>query len=208
MQSNDDLLKVLKLAESNSAGYGQRTYHNAMSADVTIAFAVDFNTAGEKLTKKAAGAGHRYLAADMTRPSIEIARELYKTLRAVQGKTINVAGNGVYTLKDHGFDQHRANAYVFAVLAKVFEFYKFERVVSGGQTGIDLAGGVAGVALGLETIMTFPKGFLQRDINGKDSLHTAKEIRDQVASGLEGLQRKMLESVQDIQQPRRAKPTI
>ena len=44
-QSNPTVFK-----ESQTSGYRDRTIQNA-SADVTIALATDFNTAGEKLTK-------------------------------------------------------------------------------------------------------------------------------------------------------------
>ena len=39
------------ITEDTVSGYKHRTMKNA-SADVTIAIAADFNTAGEKLTKK------------------------------------------------------------------------------------------------------------------------------------------------------------
>ena len=44
----------IKFLEDTSEGYGHRTYINAASADVTLAFAVDFTTGGEKCTKDAA----------------------------------------------------------------------------------------------------------------------------------------------------------
>ncbi len=44
----------IKFLDDTSEGYGHRTYINAASADVTLAFAVDFTTGGEKCTKDAA----------------------------------------------------------------------------------------------------------------------------------------------------------
>ena len=46
--------------ETVSPKYHDRTVMNAREADLTVAFAVDFSTAGEKLTREAAG--DRYLA--------------------------------------------------------------------------------------------------------------------------------------------------
>lgn len=49
-------MKKLIIKESTSSKYTPRTYYNAKSADLTVAFAVDFSTAGERCTHKAAGA--------------------------------------------------------------------------------------------------------------------------------------------------------
>lgn len=46
---------MLTILEHKSSSYAPRTYENAAKADVTIAIAVDYNTAGERLTHKAAG---------------------------------------------------------------------------------------------------------------------------------------------------------
>lgn len=46
---------MIKFIQHSSPKYPPRTYENA-SADATIAFAFDFNTAGEKLTKDAVDA--------------------------------------------------------------------------------------------------------------------------------------------------------
>ena len=46
---------MVVVQEHKSAKYTPRTYFNASSGDVTLAMAVDLNTAGEILTHKAAG---------------------------------------------------------------------------------------------------------------------------------------------------------
>ena len=43
---------MIELLEHTSSSYGPRTWHNAAQG-VTLAVAVDFSTAGEKLTTKA-----------------------------------------------------------------------------------------------------------------------------------------------------------
>jgi hypothetical protein len=45
---------ALTLLEHSSSGYVGRTFANATSADLTLAFACDFTTAGEKLTARSA----------------------------------------------------------------------------------------------------------------------------------------------------------
>jgi hypothetical protein len=172
---------MLTILEHTSSSYGPRTYANAAKGDVTIAIAVDYNTAGEKLTHKAAG--DKYLKLDPELPSIENARLLFKRL-ARNGNNnpaiINVAGNGIYTLHKRAWCQEVVNKYVYRILAQVSEYYPVKEIISGGQTGIDLAGGVAGYVLGIPTTMLLPKGFKQRFEDGIDIVQTEQDVRDQV----------------------------
>ena len=167
----------LTIREHKSSSYGPRTYQNASEGDVTIALAVDYSTAGERLTHKAAG--EKYLKLNMNAlDNLQLARLLYKRLASL-GKalpTINVAGNGIYTLDKHGITQAYINQCVYDILAKVNEHWPIGKIVSGGQTGVDLAGGVAGKALGIETVMTLPKGFIMRHEDKLDVEHTAEQI--------------------------------
>jgi nitroreductase len=169
---------MLKVLEHSSSRYGPRTYQNASKAHVTIAFAVDFQTAGERLTHKAAG--DKYLAVDLRTDVLDAARAVYRALKARDAHVLNIAGNGIYTLSRHGWDQHRVNEYVHAVLLKVYEHWPFQLLVSGGQTGVDLAGGVAGLCLGVDVEMTYPKGFKQRHEDKIDRDHTQVEILEQL----------------------------
>lgn len=45
---------------------------------------------------------------------------------------------------------------------------KIDELRSGGQSGTDEAGIVAGIRLGINSICLFPKGYRFRDINNKD----------------------------------------
>ncbi len=94
---------VLDIQPHSSKSYSHRTYTNAAGAGLTVAFAIDFATAGEKLTHKAAGA--RYAAIHLGSDALIAARQLYRQLRQHNSCTLNVAGNGIYTLAQHGFDQ-------------------------------------------------------------------------------------------------------
>jgi hypothetical protein len=179
---------MLTILEHTSKSYGPRTYANAHKGNVTIAIAVDYNTAGEKLTHKAAG--KKYIALPPEDDWIVNARRLWKKLTGsnITGKcVVNVAGNGIYTLAKHGVSQDEVNLYVYRVLGKVHTYFHIDEIISGGQTGVDLAGGVAGVALDIPTTLLLPKGFVQRHENGIDVCHTEEEIREQVIRGVEHL---------------------
>ena len=65
----------MKIVEHESAQYKPRTVHNAHTADLTVAFAEDFNSAGEKLTKREAG--DRYVAIHLSTDPLVAARMLY-----------------------------------------------------------------------------------------------------------------------------------
>jgi hypothetical protein len=176
---------MLTIVEHKSSSYAPRTWHNAKTADLTVAFAVDFTTHGEKLTHKAAGA--RYLGLHLEDDPLLSARRLYVAMKTHRVSTLNVAGNGIYTLSKHGVWQRTVNLCVFSILQKVHEFYPIKKIISGGQTGVDLAGGVAGVALGIDVEMTLPGGFRQRHEDGVDVNHTEAEIREQVMHGVNEL---------------------
>jgi hypothetical protein len=192
---------MLYIVEHTLREYKPRTLHNADTGHVTVAFAVDFSTLGEKLTRKAAGE-ERYIGIPLDTDPIVAARALWMKVRSAKGRVINVAGNSIATLVRHGWTQERANAYVYTVLSKVHHYLPFEKIVSGGQTGGDIAGGVAGVMLDLETVLTLPKGLRQRHETGPDRDHTEAEIRAQVEYGVQQLQlAKAAQSVTASQSP-------
>lgn len=177
---------MLTIKEHKSASYSPRTYHNAAQADLTIAIACDFTTGGEKLTKTVAGL--KYLPIPLELDPLQAARLLYRKLPQGGGSVINVAGNGIYTLSRHGWSQERANAHVFAILSKVHAYLSIKQIVTGGQTGIDLAGATAGVALEIDTVVTMPHGYLQRHEDRKDHAHTKSEIMQQIQAAARLLQ--------------------
>lgn len=174
---------TLTIREHTSKSYSPRTYANAHKGDVTIAIAVDYTTAGEKLTHKAAG--EKYLKLDpfcIAESHKSNARKLWSRLNLLRKESpiINVAGNGIYTLVKHGICQEEINQYVYEILKLVNHHWPIGEIISGGQTGVDLAGGVAGLALGIPTTMLLPNGFVQRDSDGVDREYSEEEIRKQV----------------------------
>lgn len=180
--------EILYIKESHSEKYPPRTYYNAKNGDVTIALATDLSTAGEKLTHKAAG--EKYIGFQLTPEisTLDIARGLYRKLQSSQAKTLNVAGNGIYTLIKSGISQAEINQFVYEIIAQVHHFWPLERIYCGGQTGVDLAGAVAGYKLGIPTEVTLPKGFIQRFETGGDVTGTQESIFTQINDGAKALQ--------------------
>jgi hypothetical protein len=199
----------------SSPNYRPRTEYNAKSADLTVAFAEDFESTGERLTKKLAG--DKYLAIHLSTDTVQAARLLYKQCRDRGVRVLNIAGNGIYTLskaedtdKDEsvvgkgsflvdtrGFNknnwtpkswsQSTLNFWVWQVLSLVHKHYPLEMAICGGQTGVDFAGGIAAEVIGINPVMTFPKGFLQRSLAGKDFTQTEANVMAEVERQVEDL---------------------
>lgn len=169
---------TIRLIEHSSSNYAARTYHNACGADLTAAFALNFSTAGERLTRKAAG--DRYVAIDLRLEAVDAARLLFAAARNARAKMINIAGNSICTLAAGGWTQEGANAHLASVLSLVHQHWGIERILSGGQTGIDIAGIVAACHLGIDATATLPRGFRQRTIDRGDVSRSAEQIQAEV----------------------------
>lgn len=173
-------MSMIEILEHPSSSYGPRTYANAANSDVTIALAVDYSTAGERLTHKAAG--EKYLKLDPQNEVIENSRLLWRRIHNIPNPVVNVAGNGIYTLCKHGWEQSDVNFMAMVILELVHQHHPISKIISGGQTGVDIAGGWAAVKLGIDCTLTLPKGYLQRHEDGKDVTHTREEIMEQITS--------------------------
>ncbi len=175
----------LEILQHTSSKYSPRTYANAALADVTIALAADLHTAGERCTKKAAGT--KYLALQLP-----VAALISQNIRNCHADaiidhcnehnchTINVAGNGIYTLVTQGYTQSLINFYVYRLLRRVADECDITHIRSGGQTGVDTAGIVAAVALGIPATALLPFGYVMRFENGKDVVQTPQQILDSI----------------------------
>lgn len=171
----------IEIQQHSESSYAPRTQVNASRAGLTVAFAVDYSTAGERLTKKMAGI--RYASIPLEGEPLEAARLLYRSLRVHDARSLNIAGNGIYTLAS-SWTQASVNQWVYDVLAIVHQHWPLESIRSGGQTGVDIAGLVAGYALGVERVTALlPHGYIQRGADGVDREHTAQEIRVQIEQG-------------------------
>ena len=100
---------------------------------------------------------------------------------------MNVAGNGIYTFRKYGISQEYVNLYVLSILKQVHEHWPIKKIVSGGQTGADIAGLVAGVVLDIDTEAMYPKGYKMRYENGKDVECDPEQIREMIMSYAEKL---------------------
>lgn len=184
---------MLDIVAHAQRAYPPRTYENARAADLTIALALDYETAGERLTRKAAA--DRYLALPLTDDPLTSARRLWRTLTDLGAHpdthrpVLNIAGNGIYSLAKAGWTQSSLNAHLYAILSPVHQHIGFSQIVSGGQTGIDIAGGIAAHALGIPVRMTLPAGFLQRSVDHRDVERTQGDIVAEVVAAAAVLSR-------------------
>lgn len=176
--------------EDDSPYYKVRTKRNADAADVTIAFAADFTTAGEKCTRNVAG--DRYIAVNLplrryfNAPESDYAKAKLKgmvekmeagimDLASKHGFSptdvnVNVAGNGNYTLRMYDISQADVDRFVTDAfrLMESRPNVHVSAIRSGGQTGIDEAGIKAAAALGIPATVLAPQGWKFRGADGRD----------------------------------------
>ena len=161
---------MIKFIQHKSPKYPPRTYENA-SADATIAFAFDFNTPGELLTRDAVVTqGKLYIPVDPTVEPLNI-RKIILTAEIFNHKhvsTLNIAGNGLYTTIKHGYTQEKCDTIIEIYLSSLFDSLKQlpALIRSGGQSGFDEAGLKAAVKLGIPALCVCPQGWKFMDANG------------------------------------------
>ena len=185
----------LTVMETTSPKYHDRTVANARWADMTIAFAVDFSTAGERLTRKAAG--DRYLAVDMPASRDALYSEEYRERIAdmlahntehLHSFNLNIAGNGLQTLQAFGIGQSDVDDFIAAVIGlAVSEGMDVGEIRSGGQSGVDEAGTKAAMRFGIPASQIVPKGFLYNDAEGSPHWN-----RQSFLARFEGIQKEPL----------------
>ena len=167
--------------EHKEPGYVGRTIENA-SADVTVAIATNFNSPGEKLTKKAVlNHGKVYIPIDIKKGLIIKESDvnlLVNGLNSAIGNnildaeiTLNIAGNGMFTMRNI-YKQKDLDRFVYYLLKDVLEHpdlkAKIIKIRTGGQSGLDEAGAKAGILLDIPTLVLCPKGWLFRNTKGDD----------------------------------------
>ena len=168
-----NIMIEIEFTQSLTSGYRDRTIENA-SADVTIAFAKDFSSAGEKLTRSSVLSQKKmYIDCDFSlQVNIPRVAARIATLRKKQ-ITLNIAGNGAYTLIKYSIDQKESDNYIkwfISSLQGYLQMYDIEiiHIRSGGQTGADESGAKAGAVLGIPTLVHAPKGWKYRTVDGID----------------------------------------
>lgn len=166
----------LLLIEDSSYAYPPRTEKNVMFSDITLAIAIRFDSAGEKLTRELCKKHKRlYVPANprLVTPW-KLADMLSLKILEVNKSdvSINVAGNGIYTMKGE-MTQEQCNAYVLEVFKRLATDKEI-RVRSGGQTGFDTAGLVAACKMNWEAEGLYPKTFRIREMEAERSMNSAE----------------------------------
>lgn len=160
---------MIKFLEHPHWGYKPRTVENVSASDLTIAFATDFSSAGEMLTKRSCWEqDKKYIAINLSgRKWDEEQQEFIKVFEEGKVNTLNIAGNGIYTLKGV-FTQSACDDFVYNFFKYIPGIDKLKLIRSGGQTGFDEAGLKAAVKLGIPALCLAPKGWKFRTEAGFD----------------------------------------
>lgn len=160
--------------EHTQTGYAMRTWDNARLSDLTIAFAIDFTTPGEILTRKAAYGKYLGINFDLLMTDINKATSiLLKEMEKRKVRVLNVAGNGIYSLK-HLCNQSFVDDRLLLLFTIIILNYGNDfSIRSGGQTGVDEAAVKAGDFLNMPTICLAPKHWMFRNAEGKDICNQA-----------------------------------
>lgn len=172
------------LEEDTDSGYNGRTEKNAMGGDVTIAIAINFESAGEVLTRNMVKKHDRVLIqitphGDIKEKADKIVALLNKKFEGVKNSiTINIAGNGLSTMKG-AMTQEQCDEFTYTLLKEIVTSpvlkVAIRKLRSGGQTGFDEAGIKAGIKLQIDTTALFPKGYKIKDLTG-EKLQTREEV--------------------------------
>lgn len=181
------------ITEHHSRSYGPRTYFNGGYSDLTIAFAANFNTAGEILTERASKGNIIQFQLEKEFDYIKAARELYLYMKQNHIRTINIAGNGIATLLAYEINQRMINRWVYEILKRIVEHHGISFLRSGGQTGADTAGSVAAYLLEIPALITYPNGYRQRLEDGTDAIQSKEAAMDTIVRYAEELKKELEE---------------
>lgn len=160
---------------SKGTSYPERTGENADWSDITLAFALDFNTAGERLTKKVAGSKYEAVQLEIGSPediedvtySVSALDKIVEKFKDKGSIKLNIAGNGIYSLK--GTTQEKLNDSITnAIKYLIDNGVTISEIRSGGQTGVDEAGIIAAQRLGIPNEVHTTADWKFRDASGRD----------------------------------------
>ena len=182
----EKLTENITLIEHNEGGkwgesYRARTIKNVQSADITIAFAYDYNSPGEILTKKHASkksyvtgpmevvdfSSKESIIKNATRIAEKVISEINRKQLDKNNLKINIAGNTISKFIE-GVSQKDLQGLienVFKILTE--KDITISEVISGGQSGADIAGAFAADNLGIKTTIRAPRNFLISTPDGK-----------------------------------------
>lgn len=175
--------------EDDKRNYGHRTWANAAWSDITLAFAIDFNSPGEVTTKKAAGDKHIGFQLNADEIRNNYANPDFWEMKALRfadymrnnthfkedGIKLNIAGNSMITLERYAIKEEDAAEVIYYILKSLKSAgIKILEIRSGGQTGIDEFGIKASQRLHIPCSVLAPKGFRMHyregeEIEGRDA---------------------------------------
>lgn len=140
-------------------------------------------SAGEKLTYDSViqqnkkyipvNAGNINITDDRVKKIVDSLNTLHKSdlFNEKTNITLNIAGNGIYTMKGK-YTQQQVDDFTYNLLKAVIEHPDLKvniiSIRTGGQTGFDEAGAKAGVKLNIPTKIYAPGNWSFRNINGED----------------------------------------
>ena len=176
-------MKEIRFIE-DTGSYAHRTRANARWADITLAFAADLQTGGERLTRESAGTAyigfkipdgfspaHPEFGRKASAFAAQAAEWILENVFSPDGVKVNIAGNGIRTLSRHGITQESADAFMevfFRELTAALDGHPVLAVRSGGQTGFDEAGVKAAHRLGMNCSVLAPKDWRMTPAEGDD----------------------------------------
>jgi predicted NAD-dependent protein-ADP-ribosyltransferase YbiA (DUF1768 family) len=171
--NNAGEIKFNKVAES---GYPERTKYNAQTSDITFDFSK--TSAGSGATKNYAGNKWNWVGVNnnglMTGNKNKLANVIAENL--LNGKTVNIAGHGNYKSPRKGLTTSVLQSVIDNELIEVMQLVNEKigdktvtgKIISGGQSGFDLAGVKAANMFGIPTEVNYSGKGLYRDATGTD----------------------------------------
>lgn len=191
----------IRFLESESPNYADRTSKNAKAADITLAVAIDYDTPGERATRREAGSryiqipinadgvGFQSVKAEAGLAALEFIDKVSEAGLPMDGVTINVAGNGMSTFGRFDIPQENVDAFMTEFIRQVVADGRMtiSGIRSGGQTGVDEAGIKAAVLNGIDAVVLAPKGWRMRGADGRDTLDEAA-FKERFAAAIEASQ--------------------
>lgn len=161
------------IIENTERNYRHRTIANAEWSDITLAFAADFSSPGELTTKRAAG--DKFIGRLLTQNDLSHLNDALYWEKEGEGLAglirsnpnfredgiyLNIAGNSMVALSRNGFSSEAVNDIILNVIRQMLNSgIRIKEIRSGGQTGADEAGIIAGQRLGLKCSILAPKGY-------------------------------------------------
>ena len=168
---------MIRFIQDDSSKYQDRTRKNVQQSYATVCFAVDYSTAGEKLTAKCCKELGKPILQIVINPNTKnIKRGQNKAitdfnaeLLKYKGIELNIAGNGIYTLHRYNITQEQIDNIVLRYIQYIKKAGVFLSTIrSGGQTGADEAGLKAADKCGITAYCLAPQGWKMRTAMGKD----------------------------------------